>query len=66
MTKEEFFDWKRHPVTQQVMSQLRYRIDTLKDELVGTAISGDSTVSAHKAGAIQAYQDMTLIEYEGD
>lgn len=64
MTKQDFVDWKRHPVTQQVLSQLAARIEELKDELVGHAKEGETTVLSHKAGAILAYQDIVLIEYE--
>lgn len=64
MTAKEFFDWKKSSVTQHVFSQLLGRIEDLKNELVANAITGNPTVLAHKAGAIQAYQDIVLIEFE--
>jgi hypothetical protein len=64
VTKSEFADWKRHPVTQQVFSQLAARIDQLKDEIIGYAVEGDTTALAYKAGAVLAYSDLLSIEYE--
>ena len=64
MTKADFIDWKRHPVTQQVFSQLVQRINDLTEEIVASAIDGDPRVQAFKAGAIGAYNDMLKIEFE--
>jgi hypothetical protein len=64
VSKSEFADWKRHPVTQQVFSQLAARVDQLKDEIVGYAVEGDTTALANKAGAVLAYSDVLNIEYE--
>lgn len=66
MNRQDFLDWKRHPVTQQVMGQLQARIEELKDELVGQAQFGNAVLQSFKAGAINAYQDIVLIEYEGE
>ena len=66
MTKSDFIDWKRHPVTEQVFSQLRQRIEYLKDELVGYAISGDPRELAQIAGAIKAMDDMLNIQFEDE
>ena len=66
MTKSDFIDWKRHPVTEQVFSQLRQRIEYLKDELVGYATSGDPRELAQKAGAIMAMDDVLNIQFEDE
>lgn len=64
MTNHEFKDWKRHPVTQQVFSQLQARIEQLNEELLmsATVLSKDEVVE--KATAIKAYRDLLNIEYE--
>lgn len=64
MTKADFIDWKRHPVTQQVFSQLDQRVNDLKEEIVGSALDGDPRTQAYRAGAIGAYNDMLKIDYE--
>lgn len=64
MTASDFYDWKRHPVTQQVFSQLDARISGLKDEIVGEALAGDPRTLASKAGGILAYQDVLDIDFE--
>jgi hypothetical protein len=64
VTQSDFIDWKRHPVTQQVFSQLQSRIAGLKDELVGHALSGEGETAAAKAGAILALEDILSIDFE--
>lgn len=64
MTKNDFIDWKRHPVTQQVFSQLSERIESLSLELVAQVASADPRAMAEKAGAIQAFQHILEIEFE--
>lgn len=66
MTKSDLVDWKRHPVTMQVFSQLRERIEQLKTELVGDAIEGDPRMHAFRAGAIGAYNDILNVEFDGE
>lgn len=63
MTKTEFIDWKRHPVTQQVFSQLQDRINALTETLVINA-GQDPYNDAKHSGAIQAYGDLINIDYE--
>lgn len=64
MTKTDFHDWKRHPVTQQVFSQLQERIALLKDEVVAQAAHVSQLELAEKSGAIQAFQHILEIDYE--
>lgn len=63
MTKNEFIDWKRHPVTQQVFSQLEARIAELTESLVANA-GIDPANDAKLAGAILAHRDIINIEYD--
>lgn len=64
MTKADFTDWKRHPVTQQVFAQLQDRVDSLKEEIVAQVAHTDPRVMAEKAGAVQAFQHFLEIDYE--
>ncbi len=64
--KLDFHDWKRHPVTVQVFSQLKDRELMMIEQLIEqTAVMSQSEM-AEKAGAIKAYRDLLNIEYEGD
>lgn len=65
MNKADFLDWKRHPVTQVVFSQLKDRINTLY-EMLGESAGQNSVQDARFSGAIQAYKDMLQIDFEDD
>jgi hypothetical protein len=60
----DFLDWKRHPVTQAIFSQLQDRIDFWTDELIEQTAYTSQTEMAEKAGAIKAVRDVLNIEYE--
>lgn len=63
MNKADFIDWKRHPVTQIVFSQLTQRIQDVQEILSEHA--GENPVQDREyVGAIKAYKDMINIEYE--
>lgn len=64
MTKQDFYDWKRHPVTQQVFSQLQDRVQQIKDELTAQAAHVPQLELAEKAGAAKAFQHILDIDYE--
>jgi hypothetical protein len=66
LTKEDFVDWKRHPVTQQVFSQLKVRVDEYMDKLVYQAATADPRNLAEYAAIVRATQDIINIEYEGE
>jgi hypothetical protein len=63
MNKADFIDWKRHPVTQVVFSQLKDRVQSLY-EMLGDSAGTNPTQDARFVGAIQAYKDMLNIEFE--
>lgn len=65
MNKADFIDWKRHPVTQVVFSQLSQRVSDLQ-EMLGQSAGENPLQDSKFVGAIQAYRDMLRIEYEGD
>ena len=65
MKRTDFVDWKRHPVTQVVFTQLSQRVLDLQEMLSQSA--GENPLQDSKfVGAIQAYRDMLLIDFEGD
>ena len=65
MNKADFIDWKRHPVTQVVFSQLAERIHTLQD-MLGDSAGANPIQDSRYSGAIQAYKDLLLMDYEGE
>lgn len=65
MNSADFHDWKRHPVTQVVFSQLKERIHSLY-EMLGDSAGSNPVQDARFSGAIQAYNDMLNIEFEDE
>jgi hypothetical protein len=65
MNKADFLDWKRHPVTQVVFSQLQERIQTLQD-MLGDSAGVNPIQDSRYSGAIQAYKDLLLMDFEGE
>lgn len=63
MNKADFVDWKRHPVTQVVFSQLKARIQDLQD-MLGESAGQNPLQDTQFVGAIKAYKDMLLIDFE--
>jgi hypothetical protein len=64
VTKADFIDWKRHPVTQEVFSQLQSRASDLKDQIVSQVAYADPRTMAERAGMIQAFEFLLNIDYE--
>lgn len=56
MTKEEFSDWKRHPVTEFIHAVISDRIEQGKEELALSA-GRDPIEDARKSGKLMAYSD---------
>lgn len=65
MTKTDFIDWKQHPVTIQVLNQIKANIRGLETEL-GQSAGVDARSDGLKVGAIQAMTDILDIQYEGE
>jgi hypothetical protein len=61
----DFYDWKRHPMTQVVLEQFAARVRDLKESLSYEA-GKDPQEDRFKAGYIAAFNDIILMEYEGD
>ena len=65
MNRADFIDWKRHPVTQVVFSQLQERIQTLQT-MLGDSAGVNPIQDSRYSGAIQAYKDLLLMDFEGE
>jgi hypothetical protein len=63
VTSNDFHDWKRHPVTQEVFSQLQGRVADSKDQLVGLSRDRDDR-AAYVAGIIDGFQFLLNIDFE--
>lgn len=63
MNKSDFTDWRRHPVTQVVFSQLTQRIADIQ-EILSEQAGINPIQDREYVGAIKAYKDMVNIEYE--
>jgi hypothetical protein len=61
---DDFYSWKRHPITLAVMGEYEARQKALIEQLVAQAATTDPRVLAEKAGAIKAYQDILDISIE--
>lgn len=62
-TKSDFQDWKRHPVTQAVFSELEARAKYLVEEVVEQTPFISQSELAEKTGAIKAIRDMLSTEF---
>lgn len=63
MTKDEFVAWKNNPITQEVFKKIKQNIDLTKEDLASSA--GENPLSDRfKVGAIGAYNDLLLIDFE--
>jgi len=63
MNRVDFYDWKRHPVTEAVFSQLQERINFFQAKLLEQA-GRDPIEDARASGAAMAIRDVLEIEYE--
>jgi hypothetical protein len=59
--KEDFYDWKKHPITEVVFSTLKARMEYLQEEMVEQASTVSQAELAEKAGAIKAIRDLLNI-----
>lgn len=64
MSANDFYDWKKHPVTEVVFSQLEARVNVLLSELVEQTAYASQSEMAEKAGAIKALRDLLEISFE--
>lgn len=59
----DFYDWKRHSITEVVMQELKLRVNQLTEKLI-TEAGADPSGNARDAGRIEAYKDILNIRPE--
>ena len=64
MTKSDFIEWKRHPVTEEVFSQLRARRAELLEEISSSVHDSDPRVLSKKAGIVEAFDFLLNIHFD--
>ena len=62
-SRQDFLDWKAHPVTKLVFEHLRQREGDIK-EVLATEAGFDSTVDRYHTGYIAAIRDVVLMDFE--
>lgn len=63
MNANDFYDWKRHPVTNAVFSSLQERI-TAMTEYLQLSAGDDPLKDKQYSGAIMAHLDLLNISFE--
>lgn len=63
MNSKDFYDWKRHPVTQAIISNLMGRVIECK-EILAERAGQDPAFDRELVGAIKAYNDLINISWE--
>lgn len=61
-SKEEFVQWKQHPVTKAVIASMQARVDYLKDQLAMSA-GVDPLEDRFRVGYIAAANDFSDIDF---
>ena len=63
VNKEEFSDWKKHPVTQALYSAIAGRINDGAKELADCA-GVDPLNDRYKCGMVRAYYEILAVELD--
>lgn len=63
ISKEDYTDWKKHPVTNALFAGMLDRINDAAKELAGSA-GIDPLEDRFKCGMIRAFQEVMSIEYD--
>jgi hypothetical protein len=58
VTKQDFADWKRHPVTLEIFSVWKTRRDELIEKLIDITNHGDPRIIAETAASIKVYREI--------
>ena len=64
MNKEQFEEWKSHPVTVEVLKEVDNLRDDLKEALASGTTLGDEVLTARMVGNIEGLNQILNIEYE--
>lgn len=65
MTKEEYIDWKNHPITKVFFSEISNLIREGEEEL-GSSAGLDSLFDRFRVGGIYAYKNVLDMEIQFD
>ena len=65
-TKQDFLDWKHHPVTQEVFIKIKALSDELTEKLIVMTGSSGPVECAETAGSIKAFRELLEINWEGE
>lgn len=63
ITKEDFIDWKAHPVTKQVFAEIRESIAAGKDEIAASA-GINSLLDRERVGKLAGLTALLDIQYD--
>lgn len=58
-------DWKQLVITQEVLAELKKRVESLKDSLVQSA-GVDPRLDSYRSGAIAALQDVINFQFDDE
>lgn len=64
VSKEEWAEWKEHPVTSAVLSSLSVRQGVLKDSWAAGVFTADVALNAKAIGEAQGYQNVLDLSRE--
>lgn len=64
MNQNDFYDWKKNPITDAVFNQLTARMEHLMEEVIEQTAYSTLAEMAEKTGAIKAIRDMLNISFE--
>lgn len=56
-------DWKSLEITEEILNELKRRVENLKESLVESA-GVDPRLDAYRSGAIAAFKDVLSFEFE--
>ena len=65
MNSKDFYDWKRHPMTTVIMSQLTSRVNDIK-EVLSEQAGKNPAQDCYYVGYIAAFNDLIRMEYEDE
>jgi hypothetical protein len=60
----DFYDWKKHPVTLVVFNEIDSRVKLLIEQLIEQTSTLSQSENAEKAGAIKALRDLLNISVD--
>lgn len=62
MTRSDFMDWRKHPITEEVFSAFKVRREQLIERMIDLSNYGDPRDLAETASAIKVYGEILNLE----